>query len=171
VLEPWYAVEAFIERGGDVIWAIALALLAMWSLILERIWYLRTGHRREVERVEALWRRRAEHASWHAHQIRRQLVSEVASGLSRGLGMIQTLVGLCILLGLLGTVTGMITVFDTMAATGSSSARLMADGVSKATLPTMAGMVASLSGLFFSVWLQNLARSEAERVADHLTTE
>ena len=65
----------------------------------------------------------------------------------------------------------MIAVFDTMAATGSSSARLMADGVSKATLPTMAGMVASLSGLFFSVWLQNRAKSESERLADHLVTE
>ncbi len=171
MLEPWVAVEAFIERGGNVIWAIAFTLLAMWSLILERFWYLRSVHPREVERVERAWRERPEHRSWHAHQVRRQLVSEISLGLSRGLGMIQTLVALCTLLGLLGTVTGMITVFDTMAATGNSSARLMADGVSKATLPTMAGMVASLSGLFFSIWLQNRAQYESERVADHLTME
>jgi biopolymer transport protein ExbB len=171
MFEAWYAVEAFVERGGDVIWAIAVALLLMWSLILERLWYLRSEHRAQVARVERAWAERREHRSWHAHQVRRQLVSEVSAGLSRGLGMIQTLVALCTLLGLLGTVTGMIAVFDTMAATGSSSARLMADGVSKATLPTMAGMVASLSGLFFSVWLQNRAKNEAERLADHLTTE
>ena len=171
MLEPWYAVEAFIERGGDVIWAIAVALLVMWALILERLLYLRTRHREEVARVERTWRERPERRSWYAHQVRRQLVSEVSARLGRNLGTIQTLVALCTLLGLLGTVTGMITVFDTMAATGSSSARLMADGVSKATLPTMAGMVASLSGLFFSVWLQNLAKAEGERLADHLTTE
>jgi biopolymer transport protein ExbB len=171
MFEAWYAVEAFVERGGDVIWAIAVALVLMWSLILERFWYLRGEHRQQVARAERAWAERREHGSWHAHQVRRQLVSEVSTGLSRGLGMIQTLVALCTLLGLLGTVTGMIAVFDTMAATGSSSARLMADGVSKATLPTMAGMVASLSGLFFSVYLQNRAASEAERLADHLTTE
>jgi biopolymer transport protein ExbB len=171
MFEAWYAVEAFVERGGDVIWAIGAALFLMWGLILERLWYLRSEHREQVARAERLWAERRERGSWHAHQVRRQLVSEVSVGLSRGLGMIQSLVALCTLLGLLGTVTGMIAVFDTMAATGSSSARLMADGVSKATLPTMAGMVASLSGLFFSVWLQNRARSEAERLADHLTME
>lgn len=171
MFEAWYAVEAFVERGGDVIWAIAITLLLMWSLILERFWYLRSEHRAQLARVQKTWAERREHSSWYAHQVRRQLVSEVSAGLSRGLGMIQTLVALCTLLGLLGTVTGMIAVFDTMAATGSSSARLMADGVSKATLPTMAGMVASLSGLFFSVWLQNRAKSEAERLADHLTME
>jgi biopolymer transport protein ExbB len=171
MLEPWYAVEAFVERGGDVIWAIAFALLVMWSLIFERVLYLRRMHPEEVARIERTWRARRERSSWHAHQVRRQLISEAGARLSRGLGTIQTLVALCTLLGLLGTVTGMITVFDTMAATGSSSARLMADGVSKATLPTMAGMVASLSGLFFSVWLQNRAQAETERLADHLTTE
>ena len=171
MFEAWYAVEAFIERGGDVIWAIGVALLAMWTLILERIGYLRSEHGERVARAEQAWAERPERRSWHAHQVRRQLVSEVSSGLSRNLGTIQTLVALCTLLGLLGTVTGMIAVFDTMAATGSSSARLMADGVSKATLPTMAGMVASLSGLFFSVWLQNRAKSESERLANHLVTE
>ena len=65
--------------------------------------------------------------------------------------MVKTLVALCPLLGLLGTVTGMIEVFDVMAIAGSGNARAMAAGVSKATIPTMAGMVAAISGLYFSV--------------------
>ncbi len=71
------------------------------------------------------------------------------------------------MLGLLGTVTGMIEVFDVMAA-GSGNTRGMAGGVSKATLPTMAGMVAALSGMLFSIQLDRFAREESERVADGL---
>ena len=82
--------------------------------------------------------------------------------------MIKTLVALCPLLGLLGTVTGMISVFDVMSLSGSGNARGMAAGVSKATLPTMAGMVAALSGLFFSNMIERYTEQEAERVADFL---
>ena len=70
--------------------------------------------------------------------------------------------------GLLGTVTGMIEVFDVMAITGSGNARGMAAGVSKATLPTMAGMVAALSGMLFSIQLRRFARTESERMEDTL---
>ncbi len=75
---------------------------------------------------------------------------------------------LCPLLGLLGTVTGMIEVFDVMAIAGSGNPRAMASGVSRATIPTMAGMVAALSGLIFSVQLERRSKSEASRIADQL---
>jgi biopolymer transport protein ExbB len=61
----------------------------------------------------------------------------------------------------------MIEVFDVMAG-GSGNARGMASGVSKATLPTMAGMVAALSGMLFSVQLERWARNETVRTADSL---
>jgi biopolymer transport protein ExbB len=73
------------------------------------------------------------------------------------------------MLGLLGTVSGMIEVFDVMAIAGSGNVRAMASGVSKATIPTMAGMVAALSGLILSVQIERFAKNETERVADHLT--
>jgi biopolymer transport protein ExbB len=44
----------------------------------------------------------------------------------------------------------------------------MAAGVSKATLPTMAGMVAAISGMIFSVQIQRYARDESQRVEDSL---
>jgi biopolymer transport protein ExbB len=84
--------------------------------------------------------------------------------------MIKTLVALCPLLGLLGTVTGMIEVFDVMAVAGNGNPRAMASGVSMATIPTMAGMVAALSGLYMSAQLTNFARDEAQRLGDLLTT-
>ena len=62
-------------------------------------------------------------------------------------------------------------VFDAMAAFGSSDARAMAAGVSKATIPTMAGMVAALSGVFCSTWLNRKAQHELHLLDESLTTD
>jgi len=163
-------VRDFIEQGGDVLLVIAFATAIMWTLIYERLWYFRTQHRKEVARVTALWFDRFERSSWEAGHIRRMLISDVRLKLMTGLGPIQTLIKVAPMLGLLGTVTGMIEVFDVMAG-GSGNARGMAAGVSKATLPTMAGMVAAISGMVFSVQLRRFANDEAERVADSLEIE
>ncbi len=166
-LEFVAAVRDFVEQGGNVLLVIAFATAVMWSLIYERFWYFRTQHRKEVQRVKALWRARSDHSSWYAGGIRRMLVSDVRLKLEQRLGPIQTIVKLCPMLGLLGTVTGMIEVFDVMAS-GSGNARGMAAGVSKATLPTMAGMVAAISGMLFIVQLRRFALDESERVAGSL---
>ena len=47
----------------------------------------------------------------------------------------------------------------------------MAAGVSKATIPTMAGMVGALSGLFAITYLKRYAQRESELIEDGLTTE
>jgi biopolymer transport protein ExbB len=85
--------------------------------------------------------------------------------------MIQTFVALCPLLGLLGTVTGMIDVFQVLAVSGSGNVRAMAGGVSRATVPTMAGMVGALSGVLFVTLLSRRAAREVEFLEDSLTTD
>jgi biopolymer transport protein ExbB len=55
-----------------------------------------------------------------------------------------------------------------MAFAGTGNARLMAAGVSRATIPTMAGLVAALSGLYFVSWLEKRARLEVDRAGDQL---
>ena len=166
-IEVVFEVRDFVERGGNVLLVIALVTAVMWTLIYERFWYFRGPHRREVSRARQLWAEWGDHSTWEARQFRRMLISEVRLKLERGLPFIQTIVAVCPMFGLLGTVTGMIEVFDVMAA-GSGNTRGMAAGVSKATLPTMAGMVAALSGMLFSIQLKRFAQGEAERVADSL---
>ena len=72
------------------------------------------------------------------------------------------------MLGLLGTVTGMVEVFDVIALSGNSNVRGVAAGVSKATIPTMAGMVVALTGYYFASRLRQLALHKSERFADSL---
>ncbi|MDH5671261.1 MAG: MotA/TolQ/ExbB proton channel family protein [Myxococcales bacterium] len=164
------AVQAFIERGGDVLYLVFGVTALMWTMILERSWYMRVTHRFHVKAVLAQWKARKDHNSWYAEQIRRMLVAQVAERLHHSLNMIKTCVALCPLLGLLGTVTGMIEVFDVMAVAGNGNPRAMASGVSMATIPTMAGMVAALSGLYFTAQLKNYADNETRRVGDLMTS-
>jgi biopolymer transport protein ExbB len=162
------SIRDFLELGGDVLYAIMAVLVLMWTFILERLYYFYKVHPDEkVEIVEA-WERRADTTSWYAKRIREQLISQVSVALKRNVSLIKALIAICPLLGLMGTVTGMITVFDVMTFSGSGNARAMAAGVSKATVPTMAGMVAALSGVYFGTWLEHKAATETEKLEDLL---
>ena len=161
----------FMDKGGDVLWLIAALLFVMWTLIFERVWYLQFGWKKDVAQVIAKWEGRRERKSWEAFQIRTMLVSQARMQINRNLSVIKTLVALCPLLGLLGTVTGMIEVFNIMAVTGGGDAKSMAGGVQQATIPTMAGMVAALSGVFANTYVTRIAQRESEFLQDNLTTD
>ena len=167
-LEPIDALRAFLERGGDVLLVIGAVTLLMWTFVIERIWYFRVGHPKEIRRVLRIWNARSERVSWYALQERQLLISEVDEKLSESVSMIRTLIALCPMLGLLGTVTGMIEVFDVMAISGSGNTRAMASGVSKATIPTMAGMVAALSGMMLIHQIERFAQNQTALMKDRL---
>jgi len=139
----------------------------MWGLIIERAIYLRTAHRQLVGRRLGEWEARREHGSWYAIQRYRASISDVALRLRAGVAMITALAAICPLLGLLGTVAGMIQIFDAMAFAGSSSPRAVAAGVSTATISTMAGMVGALSGVFGGALLSRSVSNEISALHRH----
>ena len=168
--DAYLAIVQFMEQGGDVLWLIAALTFLMWTLIFERVWYFQSEHKLVVSEATGQWEARPERRSWSASQIRDSIISEAADKITGSLPLIQTCVMLCPLLGLLGTVTGMISVFDSMATQGGN-ARSMAAGVSMATIPTMSGMIASLSGLMGSTYLKRRVDTEIELFSDHLTKD
>lgn len=165
-LEPLAQIHRFMEEGGPVLWAILLVSLLLWTLIVERYLYLRFGHRAHLKQAIERWQAQTDRSSWYALQIRRSMIADIVLRLQVSLALIRTLIAVCPLLGLLGTVIGMIHIFDVMAFFGTGNARAMAAGVSLATIPTMAGMVVAISGLFFSVNLQQRAHAEGQRATD-----
>jgi biopolymer transport protein ExbB len=164
-------VSDFLETGGDVLWVIFVTSILLWSLILERFLFMKKTFPQLREKVISSWSERTEHKSWSAHRIREAQLSIMRMALNKNISNIKVLVALCPLLGLLGTVTGMISVFDVMAITGTGNARLMASGISMATIPTMAGMVAALSGLYFGSYFENKSKNLFNRLSDELTFE
>lgn len=170
-LDSMEAISLFMDRGGPVLWLVALLLFVKWTLLFERVWFLKTTHKKSVQKALAEWEARADKSSWNAHAIRQQLISGVSLDLKSSIPMIEVLVVICPLLGLLGTVTGMIEVFYVMAVTGGSDAKQMSAGVARATIPTMAGMVGALSGIFGSNLLKHRTNIEIELLEDHLTIQ
>ena len=168
MINVFNGLQEFMGTGGPVLFWIMLLAFAMWTFIFERMAYYLFAHKPTKTRLKNEWDARTDKSSWMALAIRDELVSQIKEKTETNVGIIKTLVALAPLLGLLGTVTGMIEVFDVMALSGSSNARLMAGGVFKATIPTMAGMVVALFGLYFSTVLPRWSTRETARFSDEL---
>lgn len=168
LMEIWESVRDFIATGGDVLYIVAAVLVIMWVMMLERYLFLLTVFPSIRKTVIANWEARADTTSWYAHRIREAWISEASEKLDARMILIKTMVAMCPLVGLLGTVTGMIQVFETMGNQGTGNPRLMAEGISMATIPTMSGMVAAISGVFFSARLEAKVKLAKEGLVDSL---
>ena len=164
------AIRTFMEAGGDVLYLIAGATFLMWAIVCERYMFIVSDHKKDVGMALAFWEGGAERTSWQSRMIRERLISEVNERLKANMGLIKTLIALLPLLGLLGTVTGMVQVVEAMTYSGGN-ARSMAAGVSAATIPTMSGMVATLSGVLANSFLTNRVDSESMFLEDALTMD
>lgn len=72
-----------------------------------------------------------------------------ASKLDKFLPSLQTIVAIAPLLGLLGTVLGMIKIFDVIALQGTGSAEALSSGIAEALLTTAAGLVVAIPAQIF----------------------
>ena len=165
-LAPYAAVTDLVAGGGPFVLLIFLTCVVLWTLVIERLVYFSFVLPRESAAALARWRERAEHTSWCARQIREAMISRVNAGMTSNLILMRTLVPLSPLLGLIGTVSGMLEVFDSMALRGSADARTMASGVSHAMICTMTGLAVSISGLYPVHYFDSRARRQTELLAD-----
>ena len=159
----------FFDAGGPILWVIFFVTITMWTLILERFWFIYRVHPTHINDTLSQWSKRQDHQSWHAHKIRSAMISRHSLNLNQSLHIIRMLVVLCPLLGLLGTVTGMLHIFDVITVLGTGNPRAISSGISMATIPTMAGLVAAISGYYFSVRLKLKATIETQKASDLLT--
>ena len=162
------SLRSFLDAGGPVLWVIGVVAALMGFVIVERYWYVYLVFPDTRRAYLQAWQARPCMGEGQAHRVRQAMISDARLGLQRLLPLLKTLVALCPLLGLLGTVTGMIQVFDVVAALGTGNARAMASGISRATIPTMSGLVVALPGLYFSLQLEQLTRRKAEQLGDQL---
>ncbi|HIG21035.1 MAG TPA: MotA/TolQ/ExbB proton channel family protein [Henriciella marina] len=160
--------EEFLARGGPVLLVIMVATFIMWALILERLFYFRLAHKSVAREAIEEWNARSDRKSVLAHWVRDKLISEVRMKAEANVQMTKAMVALAPLLGLLGTVTGMVAVFDVMAITDGADAKSMSGGVSQATIPTMAGMVASISGILFTSGMDRKVNRLVQGVEDEM---
>ena len=161
----------YIQLGGSVLYLILGIALILWYLVADRLVYLTYQYPRELNSVIDEWNQRKDHVSWHAKKIRIQLISSMKGKVMTNMNYIYACVSLAPLAGLLGTVTGMTGIFQTLAILGTTNAREMASGVYQAIIPTMTGMVIAITGLLVSSWLKHKVEKEIILLEDYLYIE
>lgn len=168
-VEQWLE---FFERGGYVVWVILGVSSLMWMLIVERYWFVTVVASRRHARLVEEWRGLAQVSPVAREWMRRGMLMQHRAELHRYLPTIMVMTAVLPLLGLFGTVGGMIQSFDAITLFGTGNPRGMAAGISQALLTTMAGLVTALSGIYFSSNLEERAIAVQHRLeADLSSTE
>ena len=155
--------------GGPWVPVIFGSGVLMWALIIERFWYFTMVLPKQSAELQSIWLARKDRTSWCARQIRTAMISRLNGSMTTGFPVMQVLVPMAPLLGLIGTVSGMLEVFDSMALRGNADARSMASGVSAAMICTMTGLAVSITGLWPVHYFKARAIRETELLADKLS--
>lgn len=163
------AVITMLKEGGITLWALMLLAVMIYSLIAG-VWYHCLRTRRRVSVGEWAKGGKAEVAMpWDRHEPGRREVErkfaafelDEMAWVERRLPFLGVLVGTAPLLGLLGTVAGMLLTFAGMAAEGRGAPiDTISIGISKALVTTQAGLVIAVPAAF----LLALLKREAEMV-------
>ncbi|MEM1140647.1 MAG: MotA/TolQ/ExbB proton channel family protein [Pseudomonadota bacterium] len=142
---------SLLTAGGPLVPVIVILTAVLWMLIIERYLF----QTRDFALVTGLavdrWAQREDRSatSWAACAVRRAYMSSLGRQLDERMGSLKGLLFVLPLLGLLGTVTGMIDLFDLVAAEGQPPHTLMAAHLAALVLPTLAGLTGAVSGVFF----------------------
>jgi biopolymer transport protein ExbB len=168
ILQPYHAVTELVRGGGPFVIFIFLNGVILWTLTIERAWYFTRILPREIKETVSKWDARVDHLSWCARSIRIGMISRLDSAMTANMPLLRVLVPLGPLLGLIGTVSGMLEVFDSMSLRGSADARTMASGISHAMICTMSGLAVSITGLPGVTYFSTRAKHMREEIADQL---
>lgn len=179
----------YFSSGGIVMVPLAVVSLVMWAFILDRIFFFRRLHRKNMSFQKA-WEhvknnRMPESKMYRGAvsllvarflmrrsqkpQLDRFIIDETVFSINRSLddylAVIGALASVAPLLGLLGTVTGMIGTFDILAIFGTGNAKGMAGGISEALITTQTGLLVAIPGLYMKGFLERRAHNLKQRIS------
>ncbi len=177
----------YLKQGGWIMIPLVIVSVVMWSLILDRLRLFQQYKQGDLSRAQMMeimvsgsdkfpdetkisdglrstllrgyLRERSGNAALD-REIAQQCAMKLRRGLDSRLAVIGVLAGIAPLLGLLGTVLGMIETFDVISVFGTGNARAMAGGISVAMITTQAGLLVAIPGLLMS----NRLRRSSDRL-------
>jgi biopolymer transport protein ExbB len=167
-----------IQSGGWLMLPILICSLVAMGIVSERFWTLRRERLAPaglIGRVQAMVKKGALDQTQlqqlasdsplgrilatglanarHGRDIMKESIEEVAAqvvhDLERFLNTLGTVAAITPMLGLLGTVVGMIDVFSAIMLHGAGDTALLAGGISKALITTAAGLSVAIPAMFF----------------------
>lgn len=172
-----------VKAGGWMMLPIILCSVVALAIIVERLWSLRPSRVTPPHLLGQVWRwiqdkhlnsdklkeLRASSPlgqilaaglanSKHGREVMKECIEEAAARviheLERYLNALGTIAGIAPLLGLLGTVLGMIEIFSSFMGSGMANASQLAGGIATALITTAAGLFVAIPALFFHRYLQ-----------------
>ncbi|MFB8831397.1 MotA/TolQ/ExbB proton channel family protein [Azotobacter salinestris] len=172
-----------VKAGGWMMLPIVLCSVVALAIIAERLWTLRPSRVTPPHLLGQVWRWIQDKQlnsdklkelragsplgqilaaglanSKHGRDVMKECIEEAAArvihDLERYLNALGTIAGIAPLLGLLGTVLGMIEIFSSFMGSGMANAPQLAGGISTALITTAAGLFVAIPALFFHRYLQ-----------------
>lgn len=172
-----------VKSGGWIMLPIIVCSVIAVAIVAERLWTLRPGKINPPHLLGEVWRwvqakqldsgklkelRKGSALgqilaaglanSRHGRDIMKESIQEagtkVVNELERYLTPLGTIAAITPLLGLLGTVLGMIEIFSAFMGSGMANAPQLAGGIAKALITTAAGLIVAIPALFFHRFLQ-----------------
>lgn len=183
--ELWWQTRAFLEQGGVIMVPLVVVSVVMWVLIVDRLRAFAAWRRDDLDSAQAAATLREGEAPVAAGlratlvreflaersgdpELDRDILGHCALRLGRELdehrATIAVLAAVAPLLGLLGTVLGMIETFDVIAVFGTGNSRAMASGISVALITTQTGLLVAIPGLLMSNRLGRAAEQLRHRL-------
>ncbi len=172
--------------GGPVMIPLGILSMVAFAIIIDRLWTLRRSNYLQDARIETLsgllagnnFRGATEYCRRYPGPFTELVAALVENrnapydelkeiledtgrlqlmGLQRGLPALATIVAGAPLLGLLGTVIGMIKIFAVVATAGSGITEALSAGISQALITTATGLVIAIPALFTHSYLESRA--------------
>lgn len=188
-VSQYLQMEEYFHTGGFIMVPLAVVSLTMWLLIVDRALFFRRLYRKNMD-TRTAWEHIRDNRMPDPKQycgavsllvsrflqrrsndrlLNRFILDETVLTINRSLNdylsAIGVLAAVAPLLGLLGTVTGMIGTFDILSVFGTGNAKGMAGGISEALITTQTGLLVAIPGLYMKGFLDRRARNLKQRIA------
>lgn len=181
-------------KGGPVMYPLLLCSILVITITIERLWYF-LSHRGDLDEIKRVVLRLLEKdapldAIQYLQRINHPVARVLQAGLvaygkelpemeenlkdcgemeikqmERGLGLFNSIITAAPLLGLLGTVLGIIKSFQILSVTeGLPSMTAISRGIAEALITTAAGLIIAVPSLFILHWLNNLVQRRIDQM-------
>ena len=185
-MEVFFDIFAYLKFGGVSIVSLLIVSFLMWILIIERFLFFREIEKKDISTYEAmkimkessyferrgilsktlgLFLEKRVGNSAIDKKIIEECIMEIKPNINKFLKEIEIFAAVAPLLGLLGTIIGMVATFDAISLSGVCNVKGISNGISKALITTQSGLIVAIPGLFMSVYLSK-KRERAERILD-----
>jgi len=178
-MESLFRAVEYLWQGGWVMGPLIVCSVLMWTLIGERLFFFHSLTRQDIQLRDAIAMLEEKRSPAKAKGLRAGLVAAFSRqmtgqpgldkrilyhcalkqrpALSRHLAAIAVLASVAPLLGLLGTVIGMVDTFDVIAIFGTGNVKALSNGISVALITTESGLVVAIPGFVLGAYLYRQA--------------